>query len=161
MRKFDTKVQYLKYKVLREVARQAWNDTAGLMRMLDIPNDHRARETSRPCVAACIKSGPSWNERVKLAMGGDKANPNVIEVIDIACDECPVGRLRGHGCRAAVAWPTAAKTFAAAAPSPLTATKRLILTSPNVSTAASCAKVVPIQRHHANHNAAPAKTPAR
>ena len=27
MRKFDTKVQYLKYKVLREVARQAWNDT--------------------------------------------------------------------------------------------------------------------------------------
>ena len=30
-------------------------------------------------------------ERVKLAMGGDKENPNVIEVIDIACDECPVG----------------------------------------------------------------------
>ncbi len=30
-------------------------------------------------------------ERVKLAMGGDKSNPNVIEVIDIACDECPVG----------------------------------------------------------------------
>ena len=27
MRKFDTKVQYLKYKVLREVARLAWNDT--------------------------------------------------------------------------------------------------------------------------------------
>ena len=24
MRKFDTKVQYLKYKVLREVAKQAW-----------------------------------------------------------------------------------------------------------------------------------------
>ena len=31
------------------------------------------------------------SERVKLAMGGDKSNPNVIEVIDIACDECPVG----------------------------------------------------------------------
>ena len=28
-------------------------------------------------------------ERVKIAMGGDKNNPNVIEVIDIACDECP------------------------------------------------------------------------
>ena len=24
-------------------------------------------------------------------MGGDKTNPNVIEVIEIACDECPVG----------------------------------------------------------------------
>ena len=30
------------------------------------------------------------SERIKLAMGGDKSNPNVIEVIDIACDECPV-----------------------------------------------------------------------
>lgn len=30
-------------------------------------------------------------ERVNLAMGGDKNNPNIIEVIDIACDECPVG----------------------------------------------------------------------
>ena len=29
-------------------------------------------------------------ERIKLAMGGDKNNPNVIEVIDIACDECPM-----------------------------------------------------------------------
>ncbi len=36
MRKFDTKVQYLKYKVLREVARQAWNDTL-LENVLDIP----------------------------------------------------------------------------------------------------------------------------
>ena len=27
MRKFDTKVQHLKYKVLREVAREAWNGT--------------------------------------------------------------------------------------------------------------------------------------
>ena len=26
MRKFDTKVQHLKYKVLREVARLAWKD---------------------------------------------------------------------------------------------------------------------------------------
>ena len=35
-------------------------------------------------------------ERVKLAMGGDKNNPNVIEVIDIACDECPVGGYECH-----------------------------------------------------------------
>ena len=36
MRKFDTKVQYLKYKVLREVARQAWNDTL-LDNVMSIP----------------------------------------------------------------------------------------------------------------------------
>ena len=36
MRKFDTKVQHLKYKVLREVARQAFNGTL-LENMMDIP----------------------------------------------------------------------------------------------------------------------------
>ena len=30
-------------------------------------------------------------ERVKMAIGGDKKNHNVIQVIDIACDECPAG----------------------------------------------------------------------
>ena len=36
VRKFDTKVQHLKYKVLREVARLAWNDEL-LDNVLDIP----------------------------------------------------------------------------------------------------------------------------
>ena len=36
MRKFDTKVQHLKYKVLREVARYAWDDTLQ-DNLLDIP----------------------------------------------------------------------------------------------------------------------------
>ena len=36
MRKFDTKVQYLKYQVLREVARHAWDDTL-LENVTDIP----------------------------------------------------------------------------------------------------------------------------
>ena len=36
MRKFDTKVQHLKYKVLREVAREAWNDTL-LQNIMEIP----------------------------------------------------------------------------------------------------------------------------
>ena len=36
MRKFDTKVQYLKYKVLREVARLAWEDKL-LENIMDIP----------------------------------------------------------------------------------------------------------------------------
>ena len=30
-------------------------------------------------------------DRVKLALGGDRSNPNVIEVIETACDECPMG----------------------------------------------------------------------
>ena len=43
-------------------------------------------------------------ERVKLAMGGDKNNPNVIEVIGIACDECPVGSYEvTNACRGCLA----------------------------------------------------------
>ncbi len=87
MRKFDTKVQHLKYKVLREVSRQAWNDTL-LESVLDIPKAIVPGKTStmRCCV---YKERAILAERVKIAMGGDPDNPNVIEVIDIACDECP------------------------------------------------------------------------
>ena len=87
MRKFDTKVQHLKYKVLREVARQAWNDTL-LENVLDIPRI--IVPGKEPTMRCCVyKERAILAERVKLAMGGSKENPNVIEVIDIACDECP------------------------------------------------------------------------
>ena len=89
MRKFDTKVQYLKYKVLREVARQAWQDTL-LENVLDIPKI--IVPGKQPTMRCCVyKERAILAERVKLAMGGSADNPNVIEVIDIACDECPVG----------------------------------------------------------------------
>lgn len=89
MRKFDTKVQHLKYKVLREVVRHA---LAGrlLEKVNDIPKAivPGKEATMRCCV---YKERAILGERVKLAMGGDRDNPNVVEVIDIACDECPVG----------------------------------------------------------------------
>ena len=45
-----------------------------------------------PTMRCCVyKERAILGERVKLAIGGDAENPNVIEVIDIACDECPVG----------------------------------------------------------------------
>lgn len=89
MRKFDTKVQHLKYKVLREVARQAWNDTL-YDNLLDIPKIIVPGNT--PTMRCCVyKERAILAERVKIAMGGDMENPNVIEVIEIACDECPVG----------------------------------------------------------------------
>lgn len=87
MRKFDTKVQHLKYKVLREVAREAWKGTL-LDNVLDIPKVIAPGKT--PTMRCCVyKERAILAERVKLAMGGNKENPNVIEVIDIACDECP------------------------------------------------------------------------
>ena len=89
MRKFDTKVQHLKYKVLREVARLAWEDKL-LENIMDIPK--KLVPGNEPTMRCCVyKERAILGERVKLAMGGDKNNPNVIEVIEIACDECPVG----------------------------------------------------------------------
>ncbi len=87
MRKFDTKVQHLKYKVLREVARHAWNNDL-LENIVEIPKEIIPGKT--PTMRCCVyKERAIMSEMVKLAMGGDKSNPNVIEVIDIACDDCP------------------------------------------------------------------------
>ena len=89
MRKFDTKVQHLKYKVLREVARLTW---IGKLEeeLLDIPE--RLFPGKEPTMRCCVyKERAILNERVKLAIGRDLSSSNVIQVIDIACDECPVG----------------------------------------------------------------------
>lgn len=89
MKKFDTKVQYIKYKVLKEVARFAWNGTLS-ENLLNIPKIIVPGKTAT--MRCCIyKEQAIVNERIKLAIGGDKNNKNVIEVIDIACDECPMG----------------------------------------------------------------------
>ena len=102
MRKFDTKVQHLKYKVLREVARLAWEGKL-LENVMDIPGKLAPGKeaTMRCCV---YKERAILGERVKIAMGGDRTNPNIIEVIDIACDECPVGGFEvTNACRGCLA----------------------------------------------------------
>jgi len=87
MRKFDTKVQHLKYKVFREVARHAWDDTL-LESITDIPKEISPGKV--PTMRCCVyKERAILHERIKIAMGGNKDIPGVIEVIDIACDECP------------------------------------------------------------------------
>lgn len=102
IRKFDTKVQYLKYKVLREVARHAWNDTL-LQSMMDIPKTIVPGKV--PTMRCCVyKERAILGERVKIAMGGNADSPNVIEVIDIACDECPAAGYEVTGsCRGCLA----------------------------------------------------------
>ena len=89
MRKFDTQVQYLKYRVLKAVAKEAFEGTL-LENITDIPKMivPRGEPTFRCCV---YKERAIVSERIKIAMGGNKQNPNVIEVISIACDECPQG----------------------------------------------------------------------
>ena len=102
MRKFDTKIQYLKYKVLREVASQAWNDTL-LKNVFEIPK--MIVPGKIPTMRCCVyKERAVLQERVKMAMGGETGNSNVIQVIDIACDECPAaGYVVTESCRGCLA----------------------------------------------------------
>ena len=102
MRKFDSKVQYLKYKVLREVANQAWNGTL-LQNAFDIHKIIVPGKT--PTMRCCVyKERAILAERVKLAMGGGAYNDNIIQVIDIACDECPdAGYVVTDSCRGCLA----------------------------------------------------------
>ncbi len=89
MRKFDTKVQHLKYKVLRQVAKEAFEGTL-TENLLDISKTIvPGREPTMRC---CVyKERAILDERVKMAMGGTPRQNHPIEVLDIACDECPVG----------------------------------------------------------------------
>lgn len=101
MQKFDTKVQYLKYRVLTEVARRAWGDTL-MESVMDIPKTIAPGKV--PTMRCCVyKEQAILAERVKLAMGGGNSE-NVIQVIDIACDDCPaVGYQVTASCRGCLA----------------------------------------------------------
>lgn len=106
MPKFDTDVQELKYRVLKEVARAAYDGTL-LEEYNEIPKKISPGPDSN--MRCCIyKERAIVADRIKLALGGNKSNPNVVEVISIACDECPLGgyevldRCRGclaHRCK--------------------------------------------------------------
>ncbi len=102
MKKFDTNVQHLKYKVIREVARHAFKGDL-VENITEIPKVivPGKQSTMRCCV---YKERAILTERVKLAMGGNKSNANVVEVINIACDECPVGGYEvSEACRGCIA----------------------------------------------------------
>lgn len=102
MRKFDTKVQYIKYRVLKEVASLAWQDKL-LENILNIPSTIVPGKI--PTMRCCVyKERAILAQRVKIAMGGDKNNSNIIEIIDIACDECPdAGYVVTETCRGCLA----------------------------------------------------------
>ena len=105
---FDTRVQELKYKVLKEIARSYFEGTL-LEDYNDIPS--KIVPGPKPTMRCCIyKERAIVLERMKLALGGNKNINNVVEVIKVACDECPLGgyevtnRCRGciaHRCQKA------------------------------------------------------------
>lgn len=101
MSKFDTKVQLLKYQVLKEIIRRAYEgglDDA----YTEIPKiiSPGPKASMRCCI---FKERAIIQERIKMALGGSKTNDNVVEVVDIACDECPLdGMFVTPACRGCI-----------------------------------------------------------
>lgn len=104
MRTFETKIQELKISVLAEVARLTWEqrlENGGAL--LDIPE--KIIPGPNASLRCCIyKERAVINSRIKLALGGEKSNPGIVEVLPIACDECPVTEITvGPSCRGCLA----------------------------------------------------------
>ena len=103
MKLFDNRVQETKYKVLREVAYQTWKGNDVFAEFNEIASNVIPKDD--PPQTCCIyKDRAIVAERIRIALGGNKNDPNVIQVIDIACDECPVaGHVVTDLCRGCVA----------------------------------------------------------
>lgn len=102
MRKFESDVQLIKYEVLRGVAELALEGTLG--EKLHILPEIVA-PGPKPRIRCCIhKERAIMEQRIKMATGGNPDNPNIIEVMDIACDECPIFRFTvTEACRGCLA----------------------------------------------------------
>ena len=100
---FDTDVQELKYKVLKKVAELALKDELKPERLLTVAEE--IIPEGKPTMRCCIyKERAIINQRVKLALGGNRESQNVVEVLPIACDECPVeGIMVTPACRGCIA----------------------------------------------------------
>lgn len=98
----DTSVQVLKYKALKEIATLEYEGrlAEGLLGAAE-----RLVPGPKPSMRCCIyKERAVMNERLKMAMGGNKENPNIIEVMPVACDECPVAGVEvTQACRGCIA----------------------------------------------------------
>jgi [FeFe] hydrogenase (group B1/B3) len=100
--KFDTNVQELKYKVLKEIAKSSFDDTLQ-DDYYDIPKT--IVPGPKPTMRCCIyKERAIVLERMKLACNNKKLSNNVVQVIKIACDECPIGGFQvTSSCRGCIA----------------------------------------------------------
>ena len=102
MRLFDTEVQELKYKIIYELVRLALQKKVDGA-FYEIPRKIAPGPdaTMRCCI---YKERAIVQERLKYAMEDGSAGGNVVQVIDIACDECPIERFKvTETCRGCIA----------------------------------------------------------
>lgn len=139
--RFDTRVQELKYRVLKEIARAYFNDNL-IKSMYDIPKI--IVPGPKPTMRCCIhKERAIVQERIKLACSRKEDEGNVVQVISIACDDCPLGGYTvGSSCRGCIAH----RCEAACPKHTITfneTTKQAIINKSNCINCGLCAKACP------------------
>ncbi len=88
MKIFDSRVQEVKYLVLRELARQTWQKTDAFSAFNEVTNN--VLRKGEPPISCCIyKDRAIIADRMRVGLGKDIGKKNTVQVVSIACDECP------------------------------------------------------------------------
>lgn len=86
MRQFENQVQLVKHEVMKEVSRFAFKGTLkDNINKIPFIVDKGPEPRYRCCLH---HERATTSERVLMALGGNLDNPNIIEVLDSACDKC-------------------------------------------------------------------------
>ena len=87
-KKFENKVEVVKYRVLRELARALWEDHDPFTVFNDIAG--KVVKKGEPPMSCCIyKDRAIVADRMRMGIGEYHGSKDTIQVVDIACDECP------------------------------------------------------------------------
>ncbi|QVK17107.1 monomeric [FeFe] hydrogenase [Mycoplasmatota bacterium] len=102
MRKYDSQVQMIRYEVIKEIAKRVINGNFDKTRY-KIPKEIISGD--KPISRCCVyKEREIISERINFAADDILQENNIIEIIDIACDECPAERYKvTEACRGCVA----------------------------------------------------------
>ncbi len=87
-KKFENRTEVVKYKVLRELARATWAGRDPFMAFNDIASS--VIRKGEPPMSCCVyKDRAIVADLMRMGLGEYYGHNDTIQVVDIACDECP------------------------------------------------------------------------
>ena len=100
---FENRVEVIRYRVLRELARHAWAGNDAFTAFNEISN--MVAKKGEPPMSCCIyKDRAIIAERMRIGLGEFHGSKDTVQVVSIACDECPKsGHMITDMCRGCVA----------------------------------------------------------
>ncbi|MBN2220866.1 MAG: ferredoxin, partial [Vallitaleaceae bacterium] len=102
MRKYENHVQMIKSQVYQKVSEYSFEGKL-LEKIHKIPEE--LNKGPNPSLRCCVYHERAVTaERVQMTMGGEKSNPNLVEVLYAACDQCTENRyVVNESCRGCIA----------------------------------------------------------